>query len=48
MKAVNDKIDRLIIEGKTATDEYRRLTKLHLTLIHLNLGELKPKGKENL
>jgi len=34
LKKVNDKIDQLIIEGKTNSAEYKRLCKLHYLLTH--------------
>ena len=32
LKAINEKIDKLIIDGKTSSSEYQRLTKLHLKI----------------
>jgi hypothetical protein len=31
---INAKIDRLIIDGKTQTAEYKRLIRLHYSLTH--------------
>lgn len=33
LKIINDRIDALIISGKTRSDEYRRLIELHRALI---------------
>ena len=41
LKKLNDAIDKLIIEGKIASDEYNRLMALH-TSIRKGERELKP------
>lgn len=34
IKMVNEKIDKMIVEGKDNTPEYKRLTTLHYKLTH--------------
>ncbi len=34
IKALNIKIDKMIIDGKTKTAEYKRLCRLHYKLTH--------------
>ena len=34
LQIINQKIDKLIINGKTKTKEYKRLIKLHYLLTH--------------
>ena len=34
LEILNDRIDRLILAGKTKTAEYKRLTRLHYKLTH--------------
>lgn len=34
IRILNEKIDKLIIEGKTNTKEYKRLCKLHYQATH--------------
>ena len=36
LDVLNDKIDALILAGKTNSEEYKRLVKLHFQIIHAN------------